>query len=152
MACDFQQCGILTSVDTDEPGQPPFKPINSKWCSVGSLTIIQYSSDLQRLWSDCAYLQAGLSPCWPHIPHCWKSHVRCSFHPYKGMLVEGILLIVYVSGSAMCNFLQIYAQLIFEFHYCIKFVSHTFNSHVYSTTKETHQSLLSAIMEISFKI
>ena len=23
MACDFQQCGILTSVDSDEPVQPP---------------------------------------------------------------------------------------------------------------------------------
>ena len=27
MACDFQQCGILTSVDSDEPVQPPFKDI-----------------------------------------------------------------------------------------------------------------------------
>ena len=24
MTCDFQQCGILTSVDSDEPVQPPF--------------------------------------------------------------------------------------------------------------------------------
>ena len=24
MTCDFQQCGILTSVDTDQPVQPPF--------------------------------------------------------------------------------------------------------------------------------
>ena len=44
-ACDFQQCGILTSVDSDEPVQPPFKLRNSKWHSVGSLTIIEYSSD-----------------------------------------------------------------------------------------------------------
>ena len=21
------------------------------------------------------YAQAGLSLCWSHIPHCWKSHV-----------------------------------------------------------------------------
>ena len=42
---DFQQCGILTSVDSDEPVQPSFKLRNSKWCSVSSLTIIQYSSD-----------------------------------------------------------------------------------------------------------
>ena len=35
--CDFQQCGILTSVDSDEPVQPPFKLRNSKWCSVSSL-------------------------------------------------------------------------------------------------------------------
>ena len=24
MTCDFQQCGILTSVDSDEPVVPPF--------------------------------------------------------------------------------------------------------------------------------
>ena len=28
--CDFQQCGILTSVDSDEHVQPPFKLRNSK--------------------------------------------------------------------------------------------------------------------------
>ena len=28
--CDFQQCGNLTSVDSDEPVQPPFKLRNSK--------------------------------------------------------------------------------------------------------------------------
>ena len=26
VTCDFQQCGILTSVDSDKPVQPPFKP------------------------------------------------------------------------------------------------------------------------------
>ena len=48
---EFQQCGILTCVDSDEPLQPPFKLRNSKWCSVStcSLTIIEYSSDYQRL-------------------------------------------------------------------------------------------------------
>ena len=30
MTCDFQKCGILTSVDSDEPVQPPFKLRNSK--------------------------------------------------------------------------------------------------------------------------
>ena len=25
LTCDFQQCGILTSVDSDEPVKPPFK-------------------------------------------------------------------------------------------------------------------------------
>ena len=40
-----QQFDILTSVDSDEPLQPPFKLINSKWCSVSSLTIIEYLSD-----------------------------------------------------------------------------------------------------------
>ena len=73
--CDFQQCVILTSVYSDEPVQPPFKIRNSKWCSVSSLTLIEYASDKQRLWSDCAYAQADLRLCWSHIPHCWKSHV-----------------------------------------------------------------------------
>ena len=30
--CDFQQCGILTSVDSDEPACYPIKLRNSKWC------------------------------------------------------------------------------------------------------------------------
>ena len=37
MTCDFQQCGILTSVDSNEPVQPPCKLRNSKLCSVSSL-------------------------------------------------------------------------------------------------------------------
>ena len=69
----FQQCGISTCVYSEEPLQPLFKVINSKWCSVISLTLIEYSNDLQRLWSDWAYAQAGLSFCWSHVPHCWKS-------------------------------------------------------------------------------
>ena len=64
MTCDFQQCGILTSVDSDEPVQPPFKLRKSKRCSVSSLTVIEYSSDFQRLWSDCAHAQANLRLCW----------------------------------------------------------------------------------------
>ena len=38
---DFQQCGILTSVNSDEPVQPPFKLRNSKCCFVSSLTLIE---------------------------------------------------------------------------------------------------------------
>ena len=75
MTCDFQQCGILTCVDSDVPVQPTFKLRNSKWCSGSSLTVLKYSSDKERLWSDCAYAKAGVSLCWSHIPHCWKSHV-----------------------------------------------------------------------------
>ena len=37
---DFQQCGILTSVESDEPVQSPFKLRNSKCCSVISLIVI----------------------------------------------------------------------------------------------------------------
>ena len=29
MTCDFQQCRILTSVDSDEPVQPPFNDVQS---------------------------------------------------------------------------------------------------------------------------
>ena len=68
-----QQCGILTSVDSHEPVQPPVKIRNSKWCSVRSLILIGYSSNKQRLSSDCAYGQADLRLCWSHIPYCWKS-------------------------------------------------------------------------------
>ena len=53
----------------------PFKLRNSKWCSVSSLTLIEYSSHQQRLWSDCTNAQADLRHCWSHIPHYWKSHV-----------------------------------------------------------------------------
>ena len=80
--CEFQQCGILTSVDSNEPVQPPFKLRNSKCCSVSSLTLIEYSSDKQRLWSDCMYAQAGLSLCWSQIPHCWKSHVVAQYYVF----------------------------------------------------------------------
>ena len=73
-AWDFQQFDILTCVDPGKRLQPPFKLRNSKWCSVSSLTTIEYSSDWQRLWSDCAYAQADLRVGWSHIPHCWKSH------------------------------------------------------------------------------
>ena len=45
----FQQCGILTSVDSDEPVQPPFKLRNSKLCSVSSLIVKEYLSNWQRL-------------------------------------------------------------------------------------------------------
>ena len=79
-ACDFQQFDILTSVDSDEPLQPPFKLRNSKWRSVSSLTIIEYSSDKQRLWSDCAYAQADLRLCWSHKPNCWKSHALAQYY------------------------------------------------------------------------
>ena len=73
--CDFQLSGILTSVYSDVPEQPPVKLRNSKCCSVSSLGVIEYSSDKQRLWSACAYAQADLRLYWSHIPHCWKSHV-----------------------------------------------------------------------------
>ena len=80
VAWDFQQCGILTCVDSDERRHHPFKLRNSKWCSVSSLTLIEYSNDWQRLWSDCVYAQADLRLCWLHITYCWKSHLVGNRH------------------------------------------------------------------------
>ena len=31
VSCDFQQCGILTGIDSDKPVQPPFKLRHSKY-------------------------------------------------------------------------------------------------------------------------
>ena len=73
------ECGILTSVDSDEPVQSPFKLGNSKWCSISIITLIENSSDEQRLWLDCVYVQADLSLRWSHISDCWKSHVAAHF-------------------------------------------------------------------------
>ena len=41
--------GILISVDSVEPLQPPFNLRKSKRCSVGSLKVTEYSNDEQRL-------------------------------------------------------------------------------------------------------
>ena len=65
--CDFQPCGILTSVDSYEPVEPPFKLWSSKWYSVSSLTLLEYSRDKQKLWSDCMYAQAYLRLWWSCI-------------------------------------------------------------------------------------
>ena len=84
VTCDFKQCGILTSVDSDEPVQPPFKLRNSKWCSVSSLALIEYSSDKQKALIRLRVCAADLRLCWSHIPHCWKSHaaahIICNIH------------------------------------------------------------------------
>ena len=40
VTCDFHQWGLLTSVDSGEPVQPPLKLRNYKLCSVNSLTLI----------------------------------------------------------------------------------------------------------------
>ena len=42
---DFQQCGILTSVDSDGPVQPRVKLRNFIKYSVSSLTVGKYLSD-----------------------------------------------------------------------------------------------------------
>ena len=42
MTCYFQQCGILTSVDSYEPVLSPVRLRSSKLCSFSSLTVIEY--------------------------------------------------------------------------------------------------------------
>ena len=77
MTCDFQQCGILTSVDSDEPVQPPSKLTNSKRCSDSSLTVIEYSSDSKDSDQTACLrrLIGGFAGRTYNVPHCWKSLV-----------------------------------------------------------------------------
>ena len=46
-SCGFQQYGILTSVDSDESVQPPFKLSQSKLCSISSLTLINIQATIK---------------------------------------------------------------------------------------------------------
>ena len=63
MTCDFQQCGILTSV--------------TQTCLWSLLLSLETPNDVQS-----AYAQADLRLCWLHIPHCWKSHVAAHIFTY----------------------------------------------------------------------
>ena len=45
MTCDFQQCGSLTSVDSDEPMQPPFTVKNCNGVQSVVKQSLKYSSD-----------------------------------------------------------------------------------------------------------
>ena len=85
VTCDFQLCGILTWKNSDEPVQPPFKLRNSKWCSVCSLTVLEYSSDWQRLWSDCAFASHNTLMSWPMyflISWSFKKVIKSSLYEY----------------------------------------------------------------------
>ena len=93
--CHRKQCGIWTSVDSDETIQPLVKFRNSKWFSVSSFTVIKYSSDWQNLWSDCAYAQAGLRLCWSHIPHCWISHFVAQLYHLGSENKTSIFVMIY---------------------------------------------------------
>ena len=76
---EISNTGISTSVDSDEPVQPPFKLWNftCTCCSVISLPVIliDYSSDWPRIWSHGVYAQADRKLCWSHIPHYSKHYV-----------------------------------------------------------------------------
>ena len=47
--CDFQQCDLLTSVDLNEPVQPILSLETPNDIQCCSLTLVEYSSDKQRL-------------------------------------------------------------------------------------------------------
>ena len=72
----FQQCGILKDVDTDVPVQPPFNLRNSKWCSVSSLTLLEYSSD----WLAKALIRLHVCAGWSEallVPHTTLLEISC---------------------------------------------------------------------------
>ena len=92
--CDFQQCGILTSVDSDEPVQPPYKLRNSL-CSVSRLILRRLAKAWIRLHmrrlifdfagrtlleisccSSFASVQSG-----QHLPRCIQDFCRGAFIP-----------------------------------------------------------------------
>ena len=93
--CDFQQCGFLTSVDSDEPVQPSFKPRISKCCSVNSLTnshrlFKQLSKGLIRLrfcsgWSETLLVTHSTNlleiSCCGSIKASTRAIASSSFHP-----------------------------------------------------------------------
>ena len=101
----------MTSVDADYPVQSPLKLRNSKCCSVSRLIVIEYESDLQRLWSDCAYAQADLSLCWSHIPHCWKSHAVCQGRKLRVKLLSGERVVM-INTTFLINVLQMFWKLL----------------------------------------
>ena len=53
------------------------------------------------IWSVCAYAQAGLSLCWSHIPHGWKSHATAKMiHVLNSEMFSHSL---YVFQFVVCN-------------------------------------------------
>ena len=86
--CDFQQCGILTSFDWDEPVKLPVKLRNSKWCLVSHLTLVEYSSDKQKLWSDCAYGFLGhVQIMTGFVTYLISNRKDCSFTEFHDVLM-----------------------------------------------------------------
>ena len=101
--CDFQQGGKVTSVDSDEPVQPALNLRNSKCYSVSNLTVIEYSSDKHRPWSDCEYAQPDLSLCWLHIPHGTTSHVAAHLFMHNTKYNK-VRLRLCLRCTALCNY------------------------------------------------
>ena len=71
MTCDFKQCGILTSVDSDQPVQPPVKLRNSK-------IIMKFGRIFKRLAKALIRLRvcAGSSEAWL-VAHTTLLEISC---------------------------------------------------------------------------
>ena len=68
--CDFQQYGVLTSVDSCEPVQPPFKLRNFKWWMLSSLRRYIFQKLLLTWTLSCinkkCFFYQGDWYLWPH--------------------------------------------------------------------------------------
>ena len=69
MECDFQQCGILNFVDSDEPVLSLFKLRNSKLCSTGSLRVEEHSNNYGPT---SRIPEAAVIPIVPNLLQCLK--------------------------------------------------------------------------------
>ena len=77
VTCDFQQCGILTSVDSDEPVQPPVNLRNSKCCSVSSSKFIK-----KFKWPAKALIRLRVCAGWSEallVAHTSLLEISCHF-------------------------------------------------------------------------
>ena len=106
----------------EEPAQPPLKLRNLWWCSASSLhvTLVAYSSNKQRLWwSVCTYAQVGLSLCWSHIPHCWKSHVTTQLqsHAIRARLTDPPCVIFYEFPQLHVSILTLAFRSVYRNHF-----------------------------------
>ena len=86
MTRDFQKCGILTSVDSLEPVQPPFKLRNLEHCSVSGFTL--------RIFKPLAKALISLHVCagWSEpllVAHTTSLEITChgSNKPAHGIVV-----------------------------------------------------------------
>ena len=69
--CDYYMTG--TSESSTESGFMEKPGIEPATHGLQGIVLIHYTTGASL--SDCGYGQAGMSLCWLHIPHCWKSHV-----------------------------------------------------------------------------
>ena len=96
---------ILTSVDLYVPLQPPLKLRNSKWCSVSSLTIIEYTCDfvcymcfVVTCWERADLLALVCGVFCEFVTFPLVSWVRCGTWLYR-FLIFATLLTLCSKGS-----------------------------------------------------